>query len=223
MFLKNIKCGKSGGVDGISAEHFVFADSRIQVILLLLFSTFITHGYLPNMFMKTAILPIIKNTTGDTSDKDLLLSCRQPQKIFELCLSEILENYLFTHDQQFGFENKHSTDFCIFTAKSVSKYYTQHSPVLNVFCMFLEVWCFLDASKVFDKINHFKLFRYLLDRTGPIAIVRILLFCYSKQTVCVTWGTCSMSVNFRISNGVRQGVILFQGYSLFMLTIFQIN
>ena len=65
-------------------------------------------------------------------------------------------------------------DFCIFTVKSVSKYYTQqHSPSYT---------CFLDASKAFDKINHFKLFRKLLDRKTPIVIVRILLFWYSKQT-----------------------------------------
>ena len=68
--LKSIKCGKSGGVDGIFAEHFVFAHSRIHVLLSLLFSAFITHGYLPNMFMKTAIVPINKNKTGDTSDKN---------------------------------------------------------------------------------------------------------------------------------------------------------
>ena len=37
-----------------------------------LFSAFITHGYLPNMFMKTAIVPIIKNKTGDTSDKTFI-------------------------------------------------------------------------------------------------------------------------------------------------------
>ena len=42
--LKNIKCGQSSGVDGISAEHFVYADSQIHVLLSLLFSTFITHG-----------------------------------------------------------------------------------------------------------------------------------------------------------------------------------
>ena len=33
--------GKSSGVDGISAEHFVFAHSRIHVLLSLLFSAFI--------------------------------------------------------------------------------------------------------------------------------------------------------------------------------------
>ena len=67
--LKNIKCGKSSGIDDISAEHFVFAHSRIHVLLSLLFSAFVMHGYLPNMFIKTSILPIIKNKTGDTSDK----------------------------------------------------------------------------------------------------------------------------------------------------------
>ena len=67
-------------------------------------------------------------------------------KIFELCLSNILEDYLVTHDQQFSFKSKHSTDLCIFTVKSVTKYYTQeNSPVFT---------CFLDASKAFDKINH---------------------------------------------------------------------
>ena len=151
--LKSIKCGKSSGVDGISTEHFVFAHSRIHVLLSLLFSAFITHGYLPNMFMKTAIVPIIKNKTGDTSDKNnyrpnALVTAAS--KIFELCLSIILEDYLVTHDQQFGFKRKHSTDLCIFTVKSVTKYYKQeNSPVFT---------CFLDASKAFDKINHYTLF-----------------------------------------------------------------
>ena len=72
--------------------------------------------------------------------------------------------------------------FALYTVKSVSKYYTQHhSPVYT---------CFLDASKAFDKINHFKLFRKLLDRKTPIVIVKNLLFWYSKQTVCVKWGRC---------------------------------
>ena len=70
--LKNNKCGKSSGIGSISAEHFVFAHSRLHVLLLLLFSAFITRGYLPGMFMKTANVLIIKNKTGDTSDKKQL-------------------------------------------------------------------------------------------------------------------------------------------------------
>ena len=58
--LKSIKCGKSSGVDGISAEHFVFAHSHIHVLLSLLFSAFITHGYLPNMFMKPPLSQLLR-------------------------------------------------------------------------------------------------------------------------------------------------------------------
>ena len=65
----------------------------------------------------------------------------------------------------------------------------------------------MDASQAFDKINHFKLFRKLLDRKTPIVIVRTLLFWYSKQTVCIKWGRC-ISAFFSIPNGVRQCGIL---------------
>ena len=81
----------------------------------------------------------------------------------------------------------------------MTKYYTQeNSPVFT---------CFLDASKAFDKINHYTLFRKLLDRKTPVLLVRILLFWYTKQTMCVKWGNC-MSDYFYVSNGVRQGRIL---------------
>ena len=65
----------------------------------------------------------------------------------------------------------------------------------------------MDASKVFDKINHFKLFRKLLDRKTPIVIVTIQLIWYSKQNVGVKWDR-SIIDYFSISNGVRQGGML---------------
>ena len=65
--LLTINKGKACGVDGLAAKHFIYADKRIHVIL---FKCFISHGYLPSEFMKTAIIPIIKNKTGDTSDKN---------------------------------------------------------------------------------------------------------------------------------------------------------
>ena len=55
------------------------------------------HGYLPSMFMKTAIVPITKNKTGDTSDENNyrpIALVTAASKIFELCLSVILEEYL---------------------------------------------------------------------------------------------------------------------------------
>ena len=67
--LKNAKSGKACGVDGLAAEHFIYADAIIHIHLSFIFNSFISHGYLPRDFMKTAIVPIIKNKSGNFSDK----------------------------------------------------------------------------------------------------------------------------------------------------------
>ena len=48
-------------------------------------------------------------------------------KIFELCLSRIMDTYLFTSDNQFGFKRNHSTDLCIYTVKSIIRYYNYYN------------------------------------------------------------------------------------------------
>ena len=123
--LKSLKRGKSCGVDGLAAEHFIYAHSISHVFLSLLFNCFIHHGYLPVDFMKTSIVPIVKNKTGDTSDKNNyrpIALVTAVSKLFEISILQFLEIYLVTHDQQFGFKSKHSTDMCIFTVKSIIKY-----------------------------------------------------------------------------------------------------
>ena len=35
----------------------------------MLYSSMLSHGYLPEEFIKSFIVPLIKNKTGDTSDK----------------------------------------------------------------------------------------------------------------------------------------------------------
>ena len=108
-----------------------------------------------------------------------------------------------THDHQFGFKTKHSADMCIFTVKSIIKYYTGHNtPVYT---------CFLDASKVFDRVNHWTLFTKFIYSGISLIIVRILVFWYQTQQLCIKWGG-STSRFFTISNGVRQGGILSPKY-----------
>ena len=66
---------------------------------------------------------------------------------------------------------------------------------------------FFDASKAYDRLKHWTLFKKLLKRSVFIIVVRMLMFWYSKQEVCIRWGT-EMSSYFNISNGVRQGGII---------------
>ena len=111
----------------------------------------------------------------------------------------LIELHLLTQENQFGFKKKHSTDLCIFTVKCTIKYYNMYnSPVYS---------CFLDASKAYDRVNHWTLFKKLLKRSISVIIVRILMFWYSNQNLCIKWGTQKSSF-FTISNGVRQGGIL---------------
>ena len=65
--------------------------------------------------MSTSIIPILKNKNGDTSAKNNYRPNRYcdinvKTKIFELCLATHMDAHLVTDDNQFGFEQKYSTE-----------------------------------------------------------------------------------------------------------------
>ena len=55
--IDTLKCGKSCGNDGLSAEHFKHADGCVTILLSIFYTGAIRHGYLPGDFMKTIIIP----------------------------------------------------------------------------------------------------------------------------------------------------------------------
>ena len=120
-------------------------------------------------------------------------------KVFELILLDRCEEYLWTSGNQFGFKANHSTEMCIYALHEFIDYYRSRST--NVYVTFL------DASKAFDRINHWLLFDKLLKREMPCYIVRILVYWYRTQTMYVQWASCDSS-SFKVTNGVRQGGIL---------------
>ena len=127
------------------------------VVYMFYYHVFLSFHYswlLARMFMKIAVVPIIKNKTGYTSDKNNyrpISLVTAATKIFELCLSVILENYLFTHDQQFGFKSKHSTDFCIREEECVKILYTTSKVLFTlVFWMHLKLLIRLIISSYFE-------------------------------------------------------------------------
>ena len=113
-----------------------FAGASIPWIIMSMLIIII--GDLPDAYMTTSIIPILKNKNGDTSAKN----CYRPiaivtvmSKIFELCLATVMDAHLVTSDNQFGFKQKHSTDLCINTVKSIIQYYNYYNnPVYT--CLF---------------------------------------------------------------------------------------
>ena len=60
--LKLVKLGKSCGVDGLSAQHFIYAGNYVKVYNIYLFYLLLLfHMVTPDGFMKSsAIIPLIK-------------------------------------------------------------------------------------------------------------------------------------------------------------------
>lgn len=200
--LKNVKNGKTCGLDSIYGEHLKFAHNRLHVLLSLLFNAIVIHGYIPLEFMDTLLVPLIKDKNGNLSDKNnyrpLAITCII-SKLMEIVVLNRYKDKFKSTDNQFGFKNKLSTELCIYSLKQITDYYVNlGSP------MYL---CFLDASKAFDKINHWILFKKLIDRKFPILIIRMLVYWYTNQRFFLRWNN-NISSSFTVSNGVRQGSIL---------------
>ena len=77
-------------------------------------------------------------------------------------------------DNQFGFNMRHSTDFCIYILKEYIEFYKlKNTSVIGTF---------LDASKLaFHRIDHWVLFKKLIDKRGPLLIIELLVCWYSTQ------------------------------------------
>ena len=201
-YVKNLKMGKSRGPDGLCAENIFFCSARIVVLLSLLFTAINVHGVMPENMITSQISPIVKNKCGNLSDKNNyrpICVATVISKIYEQSLLDRCKEYLQSTDNQFGFKPKHSTDQCIYVLKEIIDYYlSRDSPIFI---------CFLDASKAFDRVNHFKLFDKLLKKSVPVFIVRILAYWYRNQTMAIRWGTYTSS-SFRVTNSVRQGSLM---------------
>ena len=120
-------------------------------------------------------------------------------KVLEWCILLIYGDSFSTSSLQFGFKPGMSADMCTGLIKTVISRYCFNGS--NVF------GCFLDASKAFDRVSHLKLFSKLLEKNLPPIIIRLLFSWYRDQKFSVFWNK-SLSKDFSVSKGVRQGGVL---------------
>ena len=88
---------------------------------------------------------------------------------------------------------------CVFILNKMIRFYRKHRTPVYV--------CFLDASKAFDCVNHWKLFNVMIERKCPAFIIRLLMFWYRNQKLCIKWDSV-LSEKFSVTNGIKQGGIL---------------
>lgn len=200
--IAHLADNKSTGSDRISAEHLKYASPKTAVLLAMCFSGFMAHGFLPDSLLSVTLVPVIKDKAGGIGSRDNyrpIALASVVSKVLERVLLDRLGPFLCTTENQFGFKSKLGTDVCIYGLKETAQMYLGKNSSILI--------GFLDASKAFDRVNHFKLFNKLSQRGAPGTIVRLLVYWYSNQRMQVQWGNAT-SASFGVSNGVRQGGLL---------------
>ena len=142
----------------MSSEHLKYVPDVIDIHLALVVDSMISHIFLPKSLMEVKIIPIVKCATGDissSSDYRPVPTATSMSKLLEMLLMIYIDNIgCSPFDNQFGFRKGSSTDQCIFMLKErIRRYVDLEGPV---YC------CFLDASKVFDRVCHSTLFLRLV-------------------------------------------------------------
>lgn len=197
--LRNMKRGKSPGYDQLSVEHLQHAGPHLPRLLAMLFNLCIQHSYLPVSMTKTVVVPIVKNKTGDISDKNNYRPISLATiiaRVLDSLLNMQLDKYLQIHDSQFGFRTGLSTESAIICLKQAVEYYTRRKTPIYA--------CFLDLSKAFDLVNYDLLWKKLDEVNFPRELTRIFRCWYSGQRNSVRWGG-ALSDEYGLECGVRQG------------------
>ena len=60
------KRGKAVGLDSVATEALLYAGPRLRVHLCMLFNMFLRYGYLPQSFVDSVIVPLVK--PGELTD-----------------------------------------------------------------------------------------------------------------------------------------------------------
>ena len=148
--IKDLKCGKSCGIDLILNEYFINFNTELTPFITTLFNKILSSGYFPKQWCEAIIIPIFKK--GDRNDTNnyrgiSLMSCFA--KLFTSLLNKRLlywsqDNDIIS-DAQFGFKPGSGTRDAIFALHSII------NDALNekrkLYC------CFVDYKRAFDSID----------------------------------------------------------------------
>ena len=133
--ISQLKPHKSD-ISGITSEHLKYALSVVAYPLASLFTAIIFHGYMPECFRDSVIVPIPKgnkDASNSANYRPIALSS-SISKVLERVILSLYGPYFATSAFQFGFKPGHSTTLCSATVKNVvSRYLHNGSPVLSCF------------------------------------------------------------------------------------------
>ena len=124
-------------------------------------------------------------------------------KVFKSCMAKRLNLDRYFDPMQYGFSQDRGCQKALLSVECIVNYFTSRdSPVYM---------SALDASKAFDKVNHYSLFISLMNIKIPLPYLRIIVYWHLHLKGLVRWNGC-FSCIFEIKSGIRQGGINSPGF-----------
>ena len=199
--LGMMKTNKRDAMFDIQSDCIINGPPELVHHLTNLLKTFIQHGSVPYFVLLCSLLPLVKDSLGDTTSSEnyrAIASGSLLLKLLDLVILLLQGNKLECDPLQFGFQAGTGTVMCTWTASAVIDYFNSRGSVVY--------GCAMDLSKAFDMVNWKELFLILRRRGVDPIFLRVLIFIYRNQKCNVKWNS-SYSQHFSVRNGVRQGAV----------------
>ena len=155
--IKKVKNGQYDYSTELISESILHGPQKLTVILSLLYTIMVKHGFSCDALNNVVIKPIIKDKrkpNNDSNNYRAVAPYGTLAKILDYIIIDVFKDDLETSEYQFAYKSSYFTTLCSLMVVETLQYY--RSKGSNVFVSLL------DYSKAFDLVKYDKLFKMLL-------------------------------------------------------------
>ena len=113
--IEKLDLNKACRSDGISSEHLKYASNALVPVLAMCFTSFISHGFLPESMLSVMLVPAINDNAGKISSKNNyrpIALASVISKLVDVIILGRIEMYIHTNPDQFSFQGKQDSAQC---------------------------------------------------------------------------------------------------------------
>ncbi len=171
--IRNLKHDKKDRDLEIVTDHIIYSGKSLSVYIAILFTAMLRHVLTPDGMLTSTMIPIPKGRWANLSTSGNFRAITLSSilcKLLDVVILTKTKGRLCTSDLQYGFKQGSSISLCTTMVQETISYYVHKGS--NVYGVMLT------ASKAFDRVNYYKLFRILLDKKKVCPLYcRLLLIC----------------------------------------------
>ena len=197
---------KAPGIEKLCAEHLIYTSNSVAQPLCEFFNACFVRGCVPDSFTTSIIVPVEKDKVSGASTFDNFRPISLVtifSKVFESCMAQRLNLDRYFDPMQYGFSQNRGCQKALLSAECIVNYFTSRGSSIYMSA--------LDASKAFDRVNHYSLFISLMNIKIPLPHLQIIVYWHLHLKGLVRWNGC-FSCTFEIKSGIRQGGINSPGF-----------